>query len=160
MKFRHELRYEAAFDEVLAMRSDPAYRARLAAAAEVPESTTTVREEDGTVHIRIEEQRPTQGVPGFAKKIVGDLTHTLITESWSGTAGTFEVETPGKPMHVAGSISAAPGEDHVVLVFDLEANASVPLIGGKLERLTADLTAEGLALEQELGAAWLAGERG
>ncbi len=156
MKFRHELRYDAPVPSVLAMRADPAYRAQLAEAAGVSDSATTVERDGATTTVVIEEQRPTQGVPGFAKKFVGDFTHTVIRESWTGTAGTFEVETPGKPMHIAGSVSAAPHGDGTVVVFDLEATASVPLIGGKLERLTAELTSEGLALEQDLGDRWLA----
>ena len=35
----------------------------------------------------------------------------------------------------------------------------VPLIGGKLESLMADLVAEGMDKEQAAGAAWLAGDR-
>ncbi len=156
MKFRHELRYDAPPASVLAMRADPAYRAQLAAAAGISDSTATVERTGDTTTLVIEEQRPTQGVPRFAKRLVGDFTHTVLRESWTGTAGTFEVETPGKPMHIAGSVSAAPHGEGTVVVFDLEATASVPLIGGKLERLTAELTGEGLALEQELGERWLA----
>lgn len=156
MKFRHELRYDAPPASVLAMRLDPAYRALLAEAAGVDDSTTRIARDGETTTVVIEQERPTQGVPGFARKFVGDFTHTVIRESWTGTAGTFEVETPGKPMHVAGSVSAAPQGEGTVVVFDLEAAASVPLIGGRLERLTAELTSEGLSLEQELGERWLA----
>ena len=46
-----------------------------------------------------------------------------------------------------------------VLTYDLDVKASVPLIGGKLEKLVLELYIDGLAKEQAAGAAWLAGER-
>ena len=41
---------------------------------------------------------------------------------------------------------------------DLEVKTSVPLVGGKLEKLVVELTTEGFEKEQAVGAAWLAGE--
>jgi hypothetical protein len=44
-----------------------------------------------------------------------------------------------------------------VLTYDLDVKASVPLIGGKLEKLVVDLTTEGFEKEQRVGTTWLAG---
>jgi hypothetical protein len=44
-------------------------------------------------------------------------------------------------------------------VYDLTVTASVPLIGGKIEKLVAELTAAGLDTERAIGAAWLAEAR-
>jgi hypothetical protein len=41
----------------------------------------------------------------------------------------------------------------------VEVKVKVPLIGGKLESLMADLVTQGMDKEQEAGAAWLAGDR-
>jgi hypothetical protein len=43
---------------------------------------------------------------------------------------------------------------------EAEVKVKVPLIGGRLESLMADLVASGMDKEQTAGTAWLQGERG
>lgn len=159
MRLRHELAYDAPPADVLAMMSDPLFWRKVGEANDVISWTPTVTTEPGGTRVVIDEEQRTAGVPSFAKKIVGESTRVVITQVWRGQEASYEIETPGKPTRVRGTATVAPNGTGSVLVYDLDVKASVPLIGGKLEKLVVDLTTEGFDKEQTVGAAWLAGER-
>ncbi len=77
---------------------------------------------------------------------------------WNGTEASYVVDTLGKPTSIKGTRSRKNGTGST-LTYDLKVKASVPLIGGKLEKLVVELTTAGVEKEQAVGAAWLAGER-
>jgi hypothetical protein len=108
----------------------------------------------------IDQEQRVAGVPSFAKKFVGDSTRAITTQAWQGTRATYAVETPGKPTSISGTATIAENGTGSTLTYDLDVKASVPLVGGKLEKLVVELTTEGFDKEQVVGAAWLAGERG
>jgi hypothetical protein len=159
MRLRHELAYDAPPADVLAMMADPLFWERVGEANDVVSWTPTVGTEGGGTKVVIDEEQRTAGVPSFAKRIVGETTRVVITQVWRGHEASYEIETPGKPTHVRGTATVAENGTGSVLVYDLEVKASVPLIGGKLEKLVVELTTEGFDKEQSVGAAWLAGER-
>lgn len=159
MKLRHELAYDAPPAAVLAMLSDPLYWDRVGEATGAVSSTATVGTEGETTRVIIDQEQEVVGVPSFAKKFVGDSTRAITTQVWHGNTATFSVETPGKPTSISGTASLTPNGSGSVLVYDLDVKASVPLIGGKLEKLVVELTTAGFEKEQSVGAAWLAGER-
>jgi carbon monoxide dehydrogenase subunit G len=160
MRLRHELRYDAPLDDVLAMLTDPAYWDRVAQATDAISSTTTVEQVGADTRVRTDQEQRVVGVPSFAKKFVGESTRALKQQTWSGSTSTFEVQTPGKPTHLAGQATLAPAGEGTVLTYDLEIRASVPLVGGKLEKLVAGYTVDGFDKERAVGVAWLEGERG
>lgn len=153
MKLRHELTYDAAPEAVLAMLTDPAFWDKVAEATGALSSTATV---DGN-RVVVDQEQAVQGVPSFAKKFVGESTRAINTFVWQGSQAAYDVETPGKPTSMSGTATVAASGAGSTLTYDLEVKASVPLIGGKLEKLVVDLTTEGFVKEQAVGAAWLAG---
>jgi hypothetical protein len=159
MRLRHELAYDAPPADVLAMMGDPLFWDRVGEANDVISWTPTVGTDGDTTRVVIDEEQRTAGVPSFARKIVGESTRVVITQVWRGQDASYEIETPGKPTHVQGTATVSANGSGSVLVYDLDVKASVPLIGGKLERLVVDLTKEGFDKEQTVGASWLAGER-
>lgn len=159
MKLRHELVYEADPTAVLAMVTDPAYWDKVAVATEAISSVATAEADGGATRIVIDQEQKVLGVPSFAKKFVGDSTRSIITQVWSGSQAAYEVDTPGKPTSLTGTLQVTPQGSGAVLTYDVEVKASVPLIGGKLEKLVVELFTEGLEKERAVGAAWLAGER-
>jgi hypothetical protein len=162
MRLRHELRYDAPAEDVLAMLTDPAYWDMVAAATDAITSSTTVEQLGGDTRVRTDQEQRVVGVPSFAKKFVGESTRALKLQTWTGHRSTFEVETPGKPTHLAGTaqLRADGAGEGSVLEYDLEITASVPLVGGKLEKLVAGYTVDGFEKERAVGASWLGGERG
>jgi uncharacterized protein YndB with AHSA1/START domain len=156
MKLRHENVYDAPATEVYEMLVDPAFRRKVAAATDAVSCDAAF----GGGKLVVREEQAVKGVPSFAKKFVGESTTAIHTEVWTaGTSATFEVETPGKPTHITGTVTLDERDGRTTHVYDLDVKASVPLVGGKLEKLVADLTAQGFDREHSVGVAWLAGER-
>ena len=161
MKLRHEIVYDAPLADVFTMLSNPAFRERSAKAMGVISADVSITEKGAGIGVRIDQVQPTEGIPSFAKKFAGETTRAVQTEEWSGPAGgTITIETPGKPTSIKGTISLTESGGRTTETLDVEVKVKVPLIGGKLESLMADLVARGMDKEQEAGAAWLAGDRG
>jgi uncharacterized protein YndB with AHSA1/START domain len=109
MRFEQSLRYDATPDEVFAMLGDAAFRERVCEAQRATECTATVEAGDGTRAVRVEQKRPSAGIPSFAKKFVGDTIHILQEEEWSSaTDAALEVSIPGKPGRLKGTIVLRP----------------------------------------------------
>ena len=159
MRLRHELAYDAPPTEVRAMMTDPTFWDKVADATGALSSTATVGTEGAATRVVVDQEQEVAGVPSFAKKFVGDSTRAITTQVWTGNEATFVVETPGKPTSMSGTASIAENGSGSTLTYDLEVRASVPLVGGKLEKLVVELTTAGFEKEQAVGAAWLAGDR-
>ncbi|RNL63074.1 DUF2505 domain-containing protein [Nocardioides marmoriginsengisoli] len=159
MKLHHDLSYDAAPAAVFAMLTDPEFWDKVAVATGAISSTATVEDDGGATKVVVDQEQAVVGVPGFAKKFVGDSTRAITTQVWSGTTAAFSVDTPGKPTSINGTATITEQGGGSVLTYDLEVKASVPLIGGKLEKLVVELTTEGFGKERAVGAAWLAGDR-
>ena len=153
MKLRHELTYDAAPEAVHAMLTDPGFWDKVAEATGALSSTATV---SGN-RVVVDQEQAVQGVPSFAKKFVGESTRAINTFVWDGLTAAYDVQTPGKPTSMSGSATVAAKGAGSTLTYDLDVKASVPLIGGKLEKLVVELTTDGFVKEQAVGAAWLAG---
>ncbi|MGZ4427635.1 MAG: DUF2505 domain-containing protein [Nocardioidaceae bacterium] len=160
MKIRHEITYDAGVDDVFAMLTDPAFRQASCDAMGVLSADITVERDGAAATVVIDQVQPTAGVPAFARKITGDSTRAVQTEHWSdGVRATLTVTTPGKPAEITGTLTLVGDGATTVEAFEGEVKAKVPLIGGKLESLLADLFRAGMDKEHGAGVAWLAGER-
>jgi hypothetical protein len=160
MKLRHEISYDASQAEVFAMLSDPGFRQASADAMGVISADVTITPNGEGISVLIDQVQPTEGVPGFAKKFAGETTRAVQTEEWSSPAGgTITIETPGKPTSIRGTLSLNESGGRTTETLDVEVKVKVPLLGGKLERLMADLVATGMDKEQAAGVAWLGGKR-
>jgi carbon monoxide dehydrogenase subunit G len=159
MRLHHELAYDAPPAEVLGMLADPLFWDKVAEATGALSSTVTVGTEGPTTRVVVDQQQAVTGVPAFAKKFVGESTRAITTQMWQGHQASVQVETPGKPTSISGTATLAENGTGSTLTYDLEVKASVPLVGGKLEKLVVELTTQGFDKEQAVGAAWLAGDR-
>lgn len=159
MKIRHEIRYDAAPEEVYAMLADPGFRQKSCDAMGVLSCQIRIEPSATGMTVVIDQMQPTQGVPSFAKKIAGDSTRAVQTEEWtSHTEATLTVRTPGKPTEIEGRLSLVADGSSTVEVFEGEVRAKVPLIGGRLESVMADLFRAGMDKEHSVGVAWLGSE--
>ena len=160
MRFRHEIRYAAAPDQVYEMRSEPAFGKRVCEAMDTPEQEITVEEDALGLRVHIDMLQHTEGVPGFAKRFIGDRTRVVQSETWpSRDAGDIDVEIPGKPAWIRGRLTIAAEGGESVYGFEGEARMNVPLVGGRLEGLIRKMFVAGMDTEGRVAAAWLAGER-
>lgn len=161
MKITHELRYDAPVAEVYAMLGDPGFRAQVCEALHVVRQDIGIQETARGMDVRLDMVQRTEGIPSFARKIVGEESRVVQIERWDAEQGAdLEVQIPGKPGGITGRITLRPdGPSRTVESFEGEATIKVPLVGGKLEGLIQKLFTGGMDAEREVGARWLAGER-
>jgi hypothetical protein len=157
MRFEHTLRYDASPEEVFAMLGEAVFRERVCEAQHVTECTATVDGVDDTMSVMVDQKRPSEGIPSFAKKFVGDTIHIQQREEWSSaTDAKLDVSIPGKPGHLKGTITLRPDGDGTVETVSGDLKVSIPLLGGKIEVLIAELLEHALQAEHRVGTAWLA----
>jgi hypothetical protein len=158
MKFEHTLRYDASPAEVFAMLGDAVFRERVCEAQHVSEATVEIDGVDDTMTVSIDQRRPSDGIPSFAKKFVGDTIHIAQREEWSSaTDAVLDVTIPGKPGHMKGTITLRPDGDGTVETVSGELKVHIPIVGGKIEGLVIELFEHALEAEQRIGKTWLAG---
>jgi hypothetical protein len=156
MKCEHSVRYAAPPAEVYAMLTDPAFREKASRA----QGTTSVEVDVSGSEVRIEMVQPNTDIPAFAKKIAGESTRAIQTESWrDGTVADFAVASPGKPVGISGTRALVPDGDGTLDTFTGEAKATLPLVGGKIEKVVVDKLKDSWDTEHGVGVAWLEGQR-
>ncbi|MCW2852341.1 MAG: hypothetical protein JWM84_2005 [Nocardioides sp.] len=160
MKLHTELSYDAPPADVFAMLSDPAFREKVCEAQHAVSYDVTADVAGAGLTVRVETEQNTSGLPSIAKKLVGETTTAILTETWKdGSGGTLDISAPGKPTKIAGTVTLRETGSGTIQTVDLDAKVKVPLIGGKLEQLLVDSLEQGYAKEHETGIAWLAGRR-
>ena len=160
MKFRHEIAYDAPAEDVWAMLSDPAFRERSCDAMGVLDRTISVEPAGDGMRVHIDQVQPTEGLPSFAKTFAGSTTRAIQEEQWSDhRTASLTVTTPGKPSEITGTLTLTESGGRTVEAFEGECKVRLPLIGGKIEGLMADLFRKGMDKEHTAGVAWLEGHR-
>jgi hypothetical protein len=156
--FRHEMRYDGATPEqVYAMLADPAFREAVCEYQRYHRHTVTITSEASGMSVVIDQHRPADGVPAFAQKFVGDEINVHQQEHWSSpTDASLEVAIPGKPGHMKGTVHLAGDASGTTETVAVDVKVSIPLIGGKIEGLIADMLVKALRAENKVGLDWLA----
>jgi uncharacterized protein YndB with AHSA1/START domain len=156
MRFRHELQYDAPPARVFEMLADPAFRQAACEAQEVISADVQLERDGDGFTLVIDQLQRTDDLPGFARTFAGESTQAIQRETWtSADGGSLEIEAPGKPTKMVGTIRLEPTGAGTTEVVELEIKVKVPLIGGKLEKLMADKVQNGMDLEHQVGRVWL-----
>lgn len=149
--------YQAPAEQVAAMVADPAFRDAVCRAQGVLECQVDIRPEGDGMRVRIDATQATEGIPDFAKKIVGNTTKVVQAENWSDAFNAeVSVDIQGAPAKISGTATISPEGENAVEVVDLQVTVKVPLVGGKLETLAASLLSKALDVEYEVGQQYLA----
>lgn len=157
-KIQQDLRYDGAtVEQVAAMLGTKEFREAVCDYQRVLHRSVTV-EEDGDVRkVVIDQGHGTDRLPGFAKKIVGETINIVQSETWTGgTHGDITVTVPGKPGEMTGTATLVPDDGGVTEKVDMTVTVRLPLIGGKVEGLIADMLTKALRAEHHVGREWLA----
>jgi len=152
----HTLTYDAPADRVTAMLADRAFREEVCDAIGVTRKSVAVETVGDGIHVTIDQWQPTNGVPSFAKKFVGEETNIVQREIWTTPLlGDITVTIPGKPGDMTGTarISEAGGvtTEHV----EMTVKVGIPLVGGKIESFIAGLLLKALKTENRVGRDYL-----
>jgi Protein of unknown function (DUF2505) len=162
MRFAHELRYDAAPSDVHRMLADPAFRDQVCAAMQATRHEVSVDPAAGDptgLVVVVDQTQPARGIPSFARRFVGEEIRIVQRETWTGTSGaSLAIEIPGKPGRLDGTVSLAGDGAGTLESVTGDVRVKVPLIGGKLESLVADLLRAALQTEERVGRRWLTGQ--
>lgn len=154
-KLSIDLSYDAPLGDVTAMLADTAFREQVLDAQHALSKDVTIAGD----RVTLVYTQAVQGVPGFAKKVVGDTIEVHQDETWSAgfTSGRITVTLPGKPGDLTGTATVAEKDGRTVETVTLTATVNMPLVGGKLEDLILSIFQKALTKEHEVGTAWLRG---
>ena len=163
MRLSAEIRYDADPAAVFAMLTDAAFQERKCAATGALESEVGIeRFADGGATIRTRRTLPTDQIPDFARSFVGRTVEVVQVDDFAAPdqsgrrEGTVVVEIKNTPVRFAGSLVLAPSPRGTLETIDGDIKASVPLIGGRMERALEPALMAAIQVEQREGTAWLA----
>ncbi len=157
MKFELVNSYAATPAQVLTMLTDPEFRERVCEAQRTLSHDVSVTGSGPGALVVITRTQSMEGAPTMAIKVTGESVEIVQREDWrTAQTADFSMEIPGKPGSLRGGITlreTATGTDEV---FSGDVKISIPLIGGKLEKMISDLLSRALKREGRVGVTWLA----
>lgn len=165
MKISETVDYPAAPDTVFAMLTDEKFQARKCQQAGSLSEDVAVTRAGGGTRVVTRREMPTNDFPDFAKSLIGSRLTITETYEWEAAddtgnrPGELTVELGGAPVSLRAKLALTPDGAGTHMHLDGDLRASVPLIGGRIERSAAPAIIGGIHSEGAVGRAWLAGER-
>lgn len=151
MKVRLEHDYAAGVETVYQLISDPGFVERKYVAIGGRDVAVDCSEtDDGGCEV-VTKRTISVDLPGFAKKVLTPSQTATQIEVWAPatSAGervcTYTVEAHGAPSRIEGVHRLTPTASGCHHTIDIDAKISIPLIGGKLEKLAAEQGSEDIA---------------
>ena len=155
---KYDMRYDGATPEqVYAMLSNPDFREAVCEYQRFPRRTVTITPTDAGMTVKVDQYRPADEVPAFARKFVGEEINIVQDEQWtSHTSAGLEVSIPGKPGEMKGTAVLVEEGGVTRETVTLDVSVKIPLVAGKIEDLLAKLLGSALRAEERTGKEWLA----
>jgi hypothetical protein len=155
-RLTHDLTYDAPLAEVSAMLGDKAFREQVCEATGVLRHQVTVEPRGEGRQVLIEQVQAAAGLPSFATRLVGNEIEIVQDEHWSGVdRADITVTIPGKPGQMSGTITLTESGGVTTESVDMTIKVNLPLVGGKIEGLVADMLLKALRAENATGRAYL-----
>jgi len=155
------LHYPVPPADVATMLADPEFvRRKIEATHAVSHELDVVGTADGAFTVTSRRTMPTTTLPDIAQKFVGETLDLRQVEAWEAPrpdgsrAGTVVVEIVGAPMRLTGTLSLVPRDGGTTETLAGDLKASVPLIGGKLEKAAEPAFMAAVRKEHEVGREW------
>ena len=157
-KVNEELRYDGAtLVQVHEMLADPVFREQVCESQGYVRHTVQIERDDKGMTVKIDQIQKAHGIPGFARKFVGEEIHIVQAEDWtSPEKGNLHISIPGKPGEMTGTAHLTEDPDGTTETVNLTVKVNIPVVGGKVEGLIADLLVKALRAEHKVGVKYLA----
>jgi hypothetical protein len=147
--------YDATLADVSAMLDDPAFRADVIA-AQGGVGTFEIETTGDVTTAVVDQVQPAAGLPSFATKLVGSEINIVQREEWSSAEyADLHVTIPGRPGQLVGSIGLVEAGRTTTETLDAEITVNIPLVGGKVEKLIADMLRKALREEERVAHGYL-----
>lgn len=152
----HEVTYDAPLAEVAAMLADAGYREEVATAQASIRTTVEIDGSGPGMSVLIDQVLPVGKVPSVAKKFMGDEINIVQREQWTTLEhADLHVSVPGRPGDMTGSVALTGSGASTTYTVDVAIKASIPLVGGKIEGLIADMFSKALRAESRVARDYL-----
>jgi hypothetical protein len=139
-----------------AMVDETYLRDRLAAIGGTNAELVSFSSSDGKASYELKQGVPAEHLPSMAKSLLGGDLVIKRVESWAAGAGTVEVTLSGVPGRLDGGFTVTGNGSGSKVTLTGEIKVSIPLMGGKLEKVIAEQVAVLLDRESEFTSEWLA----
>lgn len=164
VRINAELAYDATPHAVFAMIRDAAFQKRKCVTSGAVEHEVQIEEhDDGTTLVTTHRTMPTDGVPDFVKSFVGETLTVIQSDEWAvpapdgGRYGTAVARIAGTPITFTATLRLAAAGDGSRQTIDGDLKASVPLIGGRIEKAAEPAIRAAIRAEQRTSTDWLTG---
>jgi Protein of unknown function (DUF2505) len=155
-RLTHELTYDAPMADVAEMLADTSFREEVCEFQGVKRAMVSIDSDDNGMEVTIDQVQAAHGIPSFAQKFVGDEINIVQQEYWSSpTEGDITVTIPGKPGEMSGTARLSESGGVTTEKVDLTVKVNIPLVGGRIEGLIADLLLKALKAENTVGRDYL-----
>ncbi|MGL5857130.1 MAG: DUF2505 domain-containing protein [Angustibacter sp.] len=163
MHFTAAIEYRANVEQVFAMITDQSFQEEVCRRTGALEHTVQISQDhDGGVSITTVRVLPSDPLPDFARRFVGDTLSVRRVDTWGAPSvdgtrrGDLLVEITGAPVRLIGGVALTTDGELTRVGVTGDLKASVPLVGGKIEQATERPIRMAIAKEQEVGKSWLA----
>ena len=153
MRVTHELAGDV--ETVFALVTDPAFLERKFTAGGAKDvSVVTEATPDGGTRLVIN-RKVTLDLPGFAAKFVQPTNTFVQIENWAPATAdgrrlcTYEVDVQGVPSSIVGTVTLSPDGAQTRQGIEAQMKVSIPLVGGRLEKVAVENGTKLLATEAE-----------
>lgn len=153
MRVTHQLAGDV--ETVFALVTDPAFLERKFAAGGARDVTVASEATpDGGIRLVIK-RGVTLELPSFAAKFIQPTNTFVQTENWAAATAdgrrlcSYEVEVQGVPSHITGTVTLSPDGAQTRQDIEAQMKVSIPLVGGRLEKVAVENGTKLLANEAE-----------
>lgn len=162
MRITKSFEYSATPAQVFAMVTDPAFQERKCEATHALRHEVTITPDGAGTDITVLRVMPTDGLPPFAKSMVGARLPITETVVWDPAAadgsrsGRLTLSVAESPVGMTGTTAMVPTPGGTRVDIEGELKARIPLLGGQIEKAAAPAIIDAIDIEHETGVAWLA----
>lgn len=161
MRVTHELAGDV--ETVYALVTDPAFLERKFTAGGAKDVNVVTESTPGGGTRLVINRKVTLDLPGFAAKFVQPTNTFVQIENWSPATAdgrrvcTYEVDVQGVPSSIAGTVTLSPDGGQTRQDIEAQMKVSIPLVGGRLEKVAVENGTKLLADEADFTNRELAG---
>lgn len=157
MKISKQWTLPATPDEVYELSIDPTYQDEICEEAGALSHQSTVAETGAGHEVKVQRVMPSGDVPDLVKKLVGDKVDVTQVITWGARQsdgsreGVLDVSIKGQPITMKGTTTITPDGDGTAVDVTADLKAKLPLVGGRIEKLTAPEIIKAIGAEETVG---------
>jgi hypothetical protein len=163
VKVTAQIRYPASCEAVFAMLVDSSFQERVCEATGAVHHEVTIERDGAAAVITTRRELPTDDIPEYARGFVGRTLDVVRVDRWEAPAadgsreGTISLEVQGAPIRLRGTLALRPDDGGCEEAVAGELKASVPLLGGRMEKAAEPALMSAIRKEEQVGLLQLGG---